>query len=233
MNTVAARFARPRAAVVASRVYAALPLLTIFVWLCLIYGWEAWGNLSPWLFGDELEKTQLARAIAEIGHAARRGVPVTSHSLVAWLTAPAWLVHDTTRAYGLLKAIQVAVMTSVIFPTYFLARMLVSRNAALFAAAAAATIPALAYGPMIIAEPLAYPYAALCFFLIAKALVVRGRAWSRLSPLRPCAASWLLSRRRSSSLRSSSYGRVSARDAGAAAGTPGTGPAGSRCWPAP
>jgi len=135
VTELAARFARPRAAAIASRLYAALPLVTIFVWLCLIFGWEAWGNLSPWLFGDELDKTQLARAIAETGHAARRGVPVTSHSLVAWLTAPAWLVHDTTRAYGLLKAMQVAVMTSVIFPTYFLARQLVSQRWALFAAA--------------------------------------------------------------------------------------------------
>ncbi len=177
MTALAARFARPRAAAIASRLYAALPLVTIFAWLCLIFGWEAWGNLSPWLFGDELEKTQLARAIAETGHAARRGVPVTSHSLVAWLTAPAWLVHDTTRAYGLLKAMQVAAMTSVIFPTYFLARQLVSQRWALFAAVGAATIPALSYSSLILEEPFAYPFSALCFFLLVKALATRGRIW--------------------------------------------------------
>lgn len=177
MTALAARFARPRAAVIASRLYSALPLLTIFVWLCLLFGWEAWGNLSPWLFGDELEKTQLARAIAETGHAARRGAPVTSHSLVAWLTAPAWLVHDTTHAYGLLKAIQVAAMTSVLFPTYLLARQLVSPRWALFAAAGAATIPALSYSSLILEEPFAYPYAALCFFLLVKALATRRPSW--------------------------------------------------------
>ena len=48
-------------------------------------------------------------------------------------------------------------MTSVIFPTYFLARMLVGRGAALFAAAGAAAIPSLAYSSWIVEEPLAYP----------------------------------------------------------------------------
>ena len=177
MTTLAALSARTRAAAMASRVSDALPLLTIFVWLCLLFGWEAWGNLSPWLFGDELEKTQVARAIAETGHAARRGTPVTSHSLVAWLTAPAWLVHDTTRAYGLLKALQVAVMTSVIFPTYALGRQLVSPRWALFAAVGAATIPALAYSSLILEEPFAYPWAALCFFLLVKALATRASSW--------------------------------------------------------
>ena len=177
MTALATRLTRPRAAAIASRLYAALPVLTIFAWLCLIFGWEAWGNLSPWLFGDELEKTQLARAIAETGHAARRGVPVTSHSLVAWLTAPAWLVHDTTRAYGLLKAMQVAAMTSVIFPTYLLARQLVSPRWALFAAVGAATIPALSYSSLILEEPFAYPYSALCFFLIVKSLATQRRHW--------------------------------------------------------
>ena len=177
MSTLAARLARPRTAAIASRLYAALPLLTIFAWLCLIFGWEAWGNLSPWLFGDELQRTQLARSIAETGHEARRGVPVTSDSLVAWLSAPAWLVHDTSRAYGLLKAIQVAVMTSVLFPTYFLARQLVSTRWALFAAVGAATIPALCYSSLILEEPFAYPYSALCLLLLVKALATRSRYW--------------------------------------------------------
>ena len=68
-------------------------------------------------------------------------------------------------------------MTSVVFPTYLLARMLVSQRWALFAAAGAATIPALAYSEMLLEEPLAYPWAALCFFLLAKALVTRRPAW--------------------------------------------------------
>ena len=49
-------------------------------------------------------------------------------------------------------------MTAAIFPAYFLARTIARRPAALFAAAGAAAIPALAYSPMLIEEPLAYPY---------------------------------------------------------------------------
>ena len=69
-------------------------------------------------------------------------------------------------------------MTSAIFPTYFLARMVVSRGWALFAAVARGRAPALAYGSFIIEEPLAYPVCALGFLLIAKSLVDRRAAGS-------------------------------------------------------
>ena len=68
-------------------------------------------------------------------------------------------------------------MTAVVFPTYFLARTIVGKPAALFAATATAAVPALAYSQVISEEALAYPYAALCFFLIAKAIVARTRWW--------------------------------------------------------
>ena len=68
-------------------------------------------------------------------------------------------------------------MTAVVFPAYLLARMLVSRRWALFAAAGAAMIPALAYSSMLLIEPLAYPWAALCFYLLAQALVTRRPRW--------------------------------------------------------
>ena len=68
-------------------------------------------------------------------------------------------------------------MTSVLFPTYFLARLVVRRGWALFAAIGAAAIPSLAYSSWIVEETVAYPYAALCLFLIAKALIERSRGW--------------------------------------------------------
>ena len=68
-------------------------------------------------------------------------------------------------------------MAAVVFPTYFLARLLVGRPWALFAAAAAGTIPSLAYSSWLVEETIAYPYAALCFLLIVKALVTRARWW--------------------------------------------------------
>jgi hypothetical protein len=52
-------------------------------------------------------------------------------------------------------------MTSALFPTCLLARLLVGRRPALFAAAGAAAIPSLAYSSYIVEETFAYPYAAL------------------------------------------------------------------------
>jgi hypothetical protein len=154
-----------------------LPLLTIYAWLCLLYGWEAWGNLSPWLVTDEFQHTQLSRAIATTGHEAVRSVPQPFDTLYVWLIAPAWWIYDTSRAYGLAKAIGVATMTSVIFPTYLFARTLVSTRWAIFAATGAALIPAMMYSALLLQEPLAYPWAALTLYLVARALITVRPRW--------------------------------------------------------
>ncbi|MET0938064.1 MAG: hypothetical protein ABWY51_02420, partial [Gaiellaceae bacterium] len=159
------------------RAYAALPLTTIFIWLAALYAYQSWRHSSPWLFTDELELTQLSRSIAETGEAARRGEPHFFETLYTYLTAPAWWIDSTSSAYELVRYIGVFTMTAVVFPTYFLARTIVGKPAALFAATATATVPALAYSQVISEEALAYPYAALCFFLIAKAIVAQTRWW--------------------------------------------------------
>src|SRR5207244_11321634 len=111
----------------------ALPVLTVFAWLCLVYGVEAWLHGTPWLFTDELETAQLSRAIAATGHAARRGQPHPFGSLYTYLIAPAWWLHSVLDAYSTIKYLGVAVMTSVVFPAYWLARTIVSPRPALFA----------------------------------------------------------------------------------------------------
>ncbi len=161
----------------ADRLLAAAPLASIYVWLCIVYLFEAWKRVTPWLFTDELELTQLSRSIAATGRAARRGEPHSFGSLYTFLTAPVWLIQDVATAYSGVKYLDVFVMASVLFPTYFLARMVVGRGWALFAATGAAATPALAYSSWIVPETLAYPYAALCFLLIAKALVTKRRGW--------------------------------------------------------
>jgi hypothetical protein len=175
---VEADAAAPTRARFADRALAAVPLASIYVWLCIVYCVEAWKHATPWLFTDELELTQLSRSIADTGHPARRGEPHSFHSLYVVLTAPVWLIHNVATAYAGVKYLDVFVMTAVIFPTYLLARMLVSKAWALFAAAGAAVIPSLAYSGWIVEENLAYPYAALCFLLIVKAFVVRTRGWT-------------------------------------------------------
>jgi len=159
------------------RISAALPLATVFFWLCVVYGFEAWLHGTPWLFTDELELTQLSRAIAATGHAARRGEPHSFDTLYTYLLAPAWWIHGVESAYSAAKYIGVVTMTCTLFPAYGLARLVVGPRPALFAATASAAIPAFLYASMFVPEPLAYPYATLSLFLIAKALASRSSRW--------------------------------------------------------
>jgi hypothetical protein len=176
MTVVTARPA-PADRTLADRLVAAVPLLSIFLWLCIVYAIEAWAHGTPWLFGDELELTQLSRAIADTGHAARRGQPHAFNTVWTYILAPAWLIDNLHTAYATVKYLGVLVMTATVFPAYGIARLVVGRRPALFVAAASAAIPALAYSSMIVEEPLAYPYSTLVLFLILRALITPSRWW--------------------------------------------------------
>jgi hypothetical protein len=176
MSVVSARTA-PVGRTFADRLLAAVPLLSIFLWLCIVYAVEAWAHQTPWLFGDELELTQLSRAIAATGHAARRGEPHSFDTLWTYVTAPAWRIHNVHTAYATVKYLAVMTMMLTAFPAYALARQVVSRVPALFVAAAATVIPAMAYSSMLVEEPLAYPYSTLCLFLILRTLIRPTRWW--------------------------------------------------------
>ena len=158
------------------RFVAALPLLTVFAWLALVYAWEAWLVTTPVIFTDELLYAQLSRSFADTGHAALRGAPHSIGSLAVAARAPAWLIADTESAYLVAKLIGVAAMTAAAFPTYALARLLTGPRPALFAAVGTVAIPSLAYSTLLLEEPIAYPVAALAFFLGVLALGRPSRA---------------------------------------------------------
>ena len=54
-------------------------------YLCLaaLYSWQASKRVSPTIFSDEIEFTQISRAIAEHGVPSRRGAPSGFETLVA------------------------------------------------------------------------------------------------------------------------------------------------------
>ncbi|MBV8480605.1 MAG: glycosyltransferase family 39 protein, partial [Actinobacteria bacterium] len=166
-----------RSVTLSDRLLAAVPLASVYIWLSGLLMVEAWQRITPWLFGDELEFTQLSRSIAATGHAAERGQSHSPDSIYPYVTAIFWKIHDVAAAYSAIKYVDVLLMVAVVFPVYFLARMCVGRTAALFAAAGAGAIPSMAYSSYLVEEPLAYPYTALCFFLIAKALITKRRPW--------------------------------------------------------
>lgn len=161
----------------ADRLLAVTPLLSAYVVLCLLYAWHALSHGSPWLFSDELEYAQLSRSIAETGDPALRGEPHHYVSLYTYLLAPVWWIADTEVAYTAAKYLGIFVMASALFPAYGLARMLVPRGPALFAAVATVAVPVLAYSRLLVLEVLAYPFAALAFFVLAKALATWSRYW--------------------------------------------------------
>ena len=70
-------------------------------------------------------------------------------------------------------------MTATVFPAYGLARLVVPNWYALAAAGAAVAVPALAYSPILVEEPLAYPISTLALWLIARAL--ERPTWGRVA----------------------------------------------------
>ena len=104
--------------------------------LAALYAWQASRRPVPTIFTDELELTQLARAIAETGEPARRGEPYGLASLAAYVLAPVWWLGSATASWAAAKLILVLAMTATVFPAYGLARMVVPRWYALGAAGA-------------------------------------------------------------------------------------------------
>jgi hypothetical protein len=158
-----------------ARVEAVLPLVGAYLLLATVYAWQAWRRETPTIFTDELELTQISRAIADTGEPARRGDPYGFSSLVPWLTAPFWWLEPVSSAYEAIKTVQAFVMAAAIFPAYALARMVVTPPWALFAAVSAIAAPALSYAPILVEEPWAYPAATLALWLTVRAIDRPGR----------------------------------------------------------
>lgn len=157
-----------------ARAWPAIPLLVVYFALAALYAWQASRRLVPTIFIDEIEMAQLSRAIAETGEPARRGEPYGLASLVAYVLAPTWWLASTSAAYAAAKLVLVLSMTAAVFPAFALARLVVPYWYAVAAASAAVAVPALAYSPMLVEEPLAYPLATLSLWLIARFLAEPG-----------------------------------------------------------
>jgi hypothetical protein len=152
---------------------AAVPIVAVALGVLVFYCVEAWMRKTPWVFTDELEWTQISRSIEATGHAARRGQPIYFKSLYAFFIAPFWAIHSTATAYAAIKYANVVLMSLAAVPTYLLARMLVSRRAALAVALLGVAIPGMAFVTSLIPEVLAYPWYALSSWLIVRALSTR------------------------------------------------------------
>ena len=160
------------------RLQGAIPLLAVYFGLAALYVWQASEHPVPTIYTDEIEMMQLSRSIAETGEAARRGDPYGMPTLVAYFLAPVWWLGSVSAGYATAKVLLVLSMTATIFPAYALARLVVPRWYALGAATAATAVPALAYSPVLVEEPLAYPLSTVCLWLIARAYI--EPSWMRV-----------------------------------------------------
>jgi len=160
------------------RFLALIPVAIVAIAVLSVFLWQAASRKTPTIFSDELEWTQISRAIAATGHAARRGEPVSFKSLYAFLIAPAWWIHSTATAYAFIKYLDTVLMCLTAIPVYLLSRMLVPRPAAVFAAFASICTSAMFYAAFLIPEPLAYPTFALTAYACVKALAGGGRRWT-------------------------------------------------------
>ncbi len=152
----------------------AFPWVLLGLVVLIFYWVEAAVRKTPWLFTDELEWSQLSRAIATTGHAARRGEPHSFESLYSYLIAPAWWIHSTADAYAAIKDLNAVVMCLAAVPTYLLARMLLARRPAVVVALLSIAIPAMSYASSIVPEPLAYLWFTLAAWLAVRALAAPG-----------------------------------------------------------
>jgi hypothetical protein len=157
------------------RAFALIPVAIVALMVFVFYAVEAWTRRTPWVFTDELEWSQISRAIETTGHAARRGQPLYFKSLYAYWLAPFWVIHSTGTAYAAIKYADAILMPLAAIPTYFLSKMLVSRRAAFAVAVLSICIPAMSYASFIEPEVLAYPFYALASWLIVRALTTNTR----------------------------------------------------------
>jgi hypothetical protein len=138
---------------------------------------------APFVFGDELIYSELARSFAATGHFALRGIPNSSYGILyPILIAPAYAVaHNLGQAYAFAKAINAVLMSLAAVPAFLIARRVLPRHMALLASAFAVAIPSLVYTRMILTESAFYPA-----FLVAVLMILR--ALERPSSARQLAA---------------------------------------------
>src|SRR4051794_13023408 len=158
-------------AVVVPRVLARrLALPFVFVAATVYHFLQSRGHATPTVFNDELLYAKLSQSLAAGHGLAIRGEHFFFPAPLAPLVqAPAWLLGSMTDAYAAAKLLNAAVMSSAVFPAYWLAHRAVRPSYALLCATAAVTTPAMAYHGYLMSEALAYPV-----FLCAVAVIVRG-----------------------------------------------------------
>jgi hypothetical protein len=129
---------------------------------------------TPLVFTDELIFGRLAQNLGFGDGWTFQGNPSPYHTLAPLLIAPAWAAFEHSTAYHVALAINGIVMTSVVFPAFWIARRVAPWWHALVAAVGAALTPSMVWAGMLMTEALAYPAATLALALALRSLLRPG-----------------------------------------------------------
>jgi Dolichyl-phosphate-mannose-protein mannosyltransferase len=157
------------------RFLAAIPYALVAIAVLGLLMWQASIRKTPTIFADELEWTQISRAIAATGHGARRGEPIAFKSVYPYVIAPFWWIHSTSTAYAAIRYANTIVMALAAIPAFLIARMLVAQRIAFVVALCSICTTAIYYAPFLLPEVVAYPAFALCAWATISALARGGR----------------------------------------------------------
>jgi hypothetical protein len=144
-------------------------LVAIVALSAAVRAWLARGMLGPFIMVDELIYSEMAKSFASHLHFEVRGLPARGYGAVypALISPGYWLFDRIPAAYAAVKTINSVVMSLAAVPTYFIARRVVRKWSALFAALLAVAVPSMVYTATVMTENAYYPL----FLLAALALV--------------------------------------------------------------
>lgn len=147
-------------------------LPALFVLAAVVHTLASLGHLTPAIFTDELLHSKLAQSFADGHPFAIRGAHFLFPApLPALLQAPAWLFGSVPAGYAAAKILNAVVMSTAVFPAFWLTRRFARPSHALLAAALVVASPAMLYHSYLLSESLGYP-----FFFLAVGVMVHALA---------------------------------------------------------
>jgi Dolichyl-phosphate-mannose-protein mannosyltransferase len=153
-------------------------LVALFFVAATAHALASLAHVTPAIFTDELLHSKLAQSFAAGDPFSIRGERFLFPApLPALLQAPAWLFGSVPVGYELAKILNAVVMSSAVFPAYWLARRFTRPSWALVAAGLAVAAPAMLYHAYLLSEALAYPVFPLAAAVMVRALDTPSRRW--------------------------------------------------------
>lgn len=154
-----------RPATLASLVVAGLVLLAVAIRI-----WLTRRIPAPWIMGDELLYSSLAKSFSEHHQMTFRQQSWPFLSIYPVVVSPAWLAGSMDSTYSIVKAMNAVLMSLVAIPVYIWARRLVSPVYAVLVVLLVLLMPIFVYVNEVMTENLAFPVLVAALLAMALAL---------------------------------------------------------------